>query len=156
MNGLASGEGLIIAAGKDDAQDKRLLVTETEFARVLQVCEREGNTLSAVVREAWDTGTLRTMTKKDPLRATDAHISIIGHITRDELRRLLTNTAAGNGFANRFLWTCTRRSRILPEGGALHTVNFAPVIRKLQEAADFARSAGKMNRNDAARSLWSE
>ena len=33
--------------------DKRLLVTESEFARPLQAIRREGNTLSAVVREAW-------------------------------------------------------------------------------------------------------
>ena len=38
---------------------------------------------------------------KSPAKATDAHISVIGHITTDELRRSLTRTEAANGFANR-------------------------------------------------------
>jgi hypothetical protein len=154
MSGLASGEGLITAVGKEDAPDKRLLVIETEFARVLQVCEREGNTLSAVVREAWDTGTLRTMTKKEPLHATDAHISIIGHITRDELRRLLTDTAAGNGFANRFLWTCARRSKQLPDGGTLNAADLDPIVERVRAAAEFAKLTGEFRRDDAARAIW--
>jgi hypothetical protein len=154
MNGLASGEGLITAIGKDDAPDRRLLAVETEFARVLQVCERDGCTLSAVIREAWDTGTLRTMTKKDPLHATDAHISIIGHITRDELRRLLTDTAAANGFANRFLWVCAQRSKQLPDGGALNTGDLDPIGERLRSAADFAKLAGELRRDEAARAIW--
>jgi hypothetical protein len=154
MNGLASGEGLITAVGKDDASDKRLLAVETEFARVLQVCEREGNTLSAVIREAWDTGILRTMTKKDPLHATDAHISIIGHITRDELRRLLTNTAAGNGFANRFLWVCARRSKELPDGGSLNMADLDPVGKRIRSATEFAKLAGELRRTETARAIW--
>ena len=41
----------------------------------------------------------------------------IGHITVEELRRNLTETETSNGFANRFLWCCVRRSKLLPEGG---------------------------------------
>ena len=61
--------------------DKRLLAYESEFASVLKVLTREGNTLSALVRQAWDSGTLRTLTKNNPVVATDAQISILGHIT---------------------------------------------------------------------------
>jgi hypothetical protein len=94
------------------------------------------------------------MTRKEPLCVTDAHISIIGHITRDELRRLLTDTAAANGFANRFLWACARRSKILPDGGALDTVDFAPISRRIQAAVKFANGAGELRRDDIARSIW--
>jgi hypothetical protein len=55
-------------------QDKRCLVVEAEFARVLNMTARDGNILSAVIRDAWDHGRLRTMTRFDPLRATGAHI----------------------------------------------------------------------------------
>jgi hypothetical protein len=49
---------------KDDGvKDKRLMVVEPEFAAPLRVSERDGNTLSAVVRQAWDTGRLRVLTK---------------------------------------------------------------------------------------------
>jgi hypothetical protein len=135
-------------------KDKRLLAVEPEFARVLQVTERESNTLSATIRQAWDCGNLRILTKKQSACSTGAHISIIGHITKDELRRLLTDTAACNGFANRFLWICTRRSKLLPEGGALQTVDFAAIIGRVQAAVDFARGAEEMRRDEPARAVW--
>jgi hypothetical protein len=40
--------------------DKRLLVIEPEFASALRNMQRQGNTLSATLREGWDTGNLRT------------------------------------------------------------------------------------------------
>jgi len=156
--GFGSGEGVIAAlsGGDQSAQDKRLLVLEPEFARVLQVCERQGSTLSAIVRQAWDDGNLQVLTRKDPLRVPEAHVSIIGHITTDELRRLLTDTAAANGFANRVLWCCARRSKCLPEGGALHTADLSRLIRQLREAAAFAGGAGELRRDDQARAVWHE
>ena len=81
--------------------DKRRLVVEPEFAQTLKVLAREGNTLSAIVRQAWDGEPLQTIVRNDPLRATDAHIGIVGHITRAELLRYLTATELANGFANR-------------------------------------------------------
>jgi hypothetical protein len=177
MSGLASGEGLIWSVrdeirerspvrekgqviryeeviSDDGETDKRLMVMEPEFARVLQVAERESNTLSAVIRQAWDTGNLRILTKKQAARSTEAHISMIGHITGDELRRRLTDTAAGNGFANRILWVCARRSRLLPEGGALDAVDFTPYINRLKAAVRFAREVGVLRRDDNARAIW--
>ena len=175
--GMSSGEGLIWAVrdpiekhepvkekgrivGYQDVitdmgvTDKRLLVVESEFASVLKVASREGNTLSAVIRQAWDSGNLKSMTKNSPARATDAHISIIGHITRDELRRYLEATETANGFANRFLWLCVRQSKFLPEGGKLHEVNFSQIQRKLKNAIDHGRKTHEMNRNETARMLW--
>ncbi|MBK7995243.1 MAG: DUF3987 domain-containing protein [Blastocatellia bacterium] len=113
-------------------EDKRLLIIETEFASVLRVLQRDGNTLSAIIREAWDKGDLRIITKNNPAQATQAHISIIGHITPDELRRYIDRTELGNGFANRFLWLCVKRSKLLPDGGELHKVNFEPSKRVSQ------------------------
>ena len=62
---------------------------------------------------------LATLTRTEPLTATGAHISLIGHITEDELRARLTRTDTANGFANRFLFPLTRRSKELPFGGNL-------------------------------------
>ena len=97
--------------------DKRLLVIESEFANVLKQIERQGNTLSVVGRQAWDGTTLGIMTKNSPAKATDPHISIIGHITTEELKRCLSTTESANGFGNRFLWVAVKRSKLLPEGG---------------------------------------
>lgn len=176
-SGLSSGEGLIWAVhdpiekqervgGKGEVpryetvvadpgvEDKRLVVCEPEFASTLRVLSRDGNTLSPVIRKAWDTGTLSTLTKNSPARATGAHISMIGHVTRHELVRYLTSTEAGNGFGNRFLWCCVQRSKCLPEGGQAHTVDLAPLIYELQEAVELAKGVGEIPRDDEARATW--
>lgn len=159
QHGLSSGEGLIWAvrdSGSNDnaVDDKRLLVLESEFATVLRAMGRQGNVLSAVLRQAWDSGDLRILTRNDPARATGAHISVIGHITAEELRRNLTRTEVANGFANRFLWVDTNRSKCLPEGGRLDPNSFLSFISSLREALDYAQSAGEITRNDAAGRLW--
>lgn len=165
-SGLSSGEGLIwsvrdaICKGDEIIEpgviDKRKLVVEGEFASVLKQFAREGNTLSPVVRQAWDSGTLGTLTKSSTAKATGALISIIGHITRDELLRYMTATEAGNGFGNRFLWVCTTRSKVLPEGGELHRVDFGAVVRRLQAAMAFANQDLELRRNESAKQLWAE
>jgi hypothetical protein len=161
-NGLASGEGLIHHVRDADpphdpgVTDKRLLVHEPEFASVLKVATREGNTLSAIVRKAWDGHSLHNLTKTAGAKATTPHISIIGHITKEELNRYLTTTEAGNGFGNRFLWLCVRRSQFLPDGGDMQRL--APALAKLdvkvREALDFASEHRELRRDEEAKVLW--
>lgn len=153
-SGMSSGEGLIHAVRDDREEDKRLLTVEPEFATVLRAIEREGNTISGRLRDAWDTGNLFTLTKQDPLKATGAHISVIGHITADELRRYLQRTETANGFANRFLWLAATRSKLLPDGGNLSQEKLAPLVQRLREAVTFARSVGQVRRDERAREIW--
>lgn len=166
VSGLSSGEGLIwnvrdhrpATRGDDDSGgdsgDKRLLVLEAEFAAVLKMTARDGSTLSPVVRNAWDGKTLQTLTKTAPARATAAHVSIVGHITADELVRLLTATEAANGFLNRFLLFAVRRSKLLPEGGSIDQLDWAPMLSRLTAAVEVARHAGRLGFDDAARRRW--
>jgi hypothetical protein len=163
VSGLSSGEGLIAQVAQREesdegeesrSQDQRLLVVESEFVSALKVASRDGNTLSAVIRAAWDTGSLRTLTRHSPLSATGAHISIIGHITAEELTRYLDATETANGFANRFLWLCVRRSKSLPEGGSLPDGTFERFGNEIREALSFARRCGELRRDDAARDMW--
>ena len=169
QKGLSSGEGLIHAVrdpntrtGQPGMQhdngvdDKRLLVVESEFASVLKIMGREGNTLSPIIRECWDSGNLQCLQRQFPLRATAAHISIIGHITQEELRRCLNATEAANGFANRFLWVCVRRSKCLPDGGTLDQKELSQLQEQLKTAVLFAQSVREMVRDEAARNLWHE
>ncbi len=84
--GLSSGEGLVWAlrdpAGADPgAPDPRLLVVEAEFATVLKMTSRDVNTLSPVLRSAWDGRPLALLTRTAPARASAAHLAVIGHIT---------------------------------------------------------------------------
>ena len=178
--GLASGEGLIWEvrdpiykrepvkhAGKNTGdyievladsgvEDKRLLVCEAEFASILKVMGREGNTLSDIIRKAWDTTDLNTLAKNSPAHASGAHISMIGHITADELRRHLDRTEMANGFGNRYLWVCVKRSKILPHGGKIDQVDFGPFLQRLQAAVDFAGNAELITMTPAAKKMWAE
>jgi hypothetical protein len=136
--------------------DKRLLCFEPEFANVLKQTERAGNTLSVYLRQGWDRGTLKAMTKNSPATATGAHISIVGHITDEELQRYLTATEIANGFANRFLFVCAKRSKVLPEGGDPDLQALGDVQRRLKVAVAFARDVEEMRRDEEARALWRE
>ncbi len=170
QTGLSSGEGLIYAVrdehrsrrpGKDGGgddlitpgvDDKRCLVIEEEFASPLRLAQREGNILSTVIRQAWDGKRLGTMTRNNPLRATGAHVSIIGHGTRDELVRCLSQQDRSNGFANRFLWICSRRSQLLPDGG--RAIDLSPVLTPLEIALRFAKNEGPLERSREAGKMW--
>jgi Protein of unknown function (DUF3987) len=164
--GLSSGEGLIWAVRDaiikkrevidEGVLDKRLFVLEAEFASTLRVLGREGNTLSTIIRQAWDGKKLASMTKNSPGKSTGAHVSIVGHITRDELLRYLGTTEATNGFGNRFLWCCVRRSKTLPEGGRLQPFALDDVVRRLKEVVDGARKDKEITRDQKARAVWRE
>ncbi len=170
VSGLGSGEGVVNAVrdpqterdetGREisvtGAEDKRLMVVESEFASILSVSGREGSTLSEVLRNAWDSGNIQTLTRNNPLRATGAHISVIGHITESEFREKMKEVAIANGFGNRFLVCCARRARLLPEGGSLSDEEFSALAFKLQQIIADARKVSRMVRSEEARRLWRE
>ena len=159
--GLASGEG-VIAELKDPtpedgeqakgAIDKRLLLFEGEFGQVLQVMSRTGNTLNSILRNAWDSGHLNNMTKGSPLKASNCHISLISHITREELRKLLSKTDASNGFANRFLWVHSARTKQLPHGGG--KLDFTVETNTLREIISKSQNRGEIVRSQEADDYW--
>jgi len=176
QTGLSSGEGLIWAvrdpirrmvpdskkpgaamveavvdAGVDD---KRCNVVEGEFASTLRVLQRDGNTLSAVVRNAWDSGKLKILTKNSPATATDAHISIIGHITKDEALRYLDRTEFGNGFGNRFLWAFASRSKLLPFGGTVPEYDLAQLAARAVTCVRRAKGIGRVVFDADASAIW--
>jgi Protein of unknown function (DUF3987) len=168
--GLSSGEGFINEVRDPEqkyntedhcfeivdpgVEDKRLMIVEPEFAGAISVAERHGNTLSPLIRRAWDGDKLQTLTRRSPLTATDAHISIVGHITVDELRTRISRTEMGNGFANRFLFALIRRSKELPFGGSLTDSEILHLGEQLKSVIDRAKPVGRMEMTDAARSKW--
>ncbi|HJS94381.1 MAG TPA: hypothetical protein VJ741_08965 [Solirubrobacteraceae bacterium] len=157
--GLASGEGLVWAVRDPNGQDpgvsdKRLLIAEPEFASVLKQTQREINTLSPVLRSGWDGRPLALLTRTAPARATNAHISIIGHITQTELRRHATTVELANGFLNRFVLAVVRRVRMLPEGGDPEPLKNTGLVRYLTSVLKHAHTAGQVKLDDAARELW--
>ena len=47
-------------------------------------------------------------------KATEPHISLIGHVTRSELLKSIKELENQNGFSNRILWVATHRAKIVP------------------------------------------
>jgi hypothetical protein len=178
LGGLSSGEGLIWAVrdplakrhaikkggrvtGYEEVEedpgvtDKRLLAFESEFASILRRIEgQQGNTLSAQLRQAWETGDLRTLVKNSPAKATGAHVALVTHVTAEELRRYLSATEQANGFGNRFGLFCVKRSKELPEGGSLDPAALEALGHRLAEALAFGRTVNELRRDDEARSVW--
>ena len=164
-SGLSSGEGLIFnirdartIQGKVDpgVTDKRLMLIEEEFAQALKMMTREGNILSPTLRDAWDRKDLQPLTRSDPIRASNPHVSIIGHITEMELRKHLKEVEMSNGLANRFIWLHIERSKIIPSPKGVPPAELAPLIDELRIAVQFAGTVGEMVREPDAEDLWAQ
>ncbi len=142
---------LITDKGEDD---KRIFVVEEEFGRAIKVLSRDNNTLSAVIRDAWDGNPLHTLAKTS-YGTGGAHVTIIGHITPEELQQQLTSTDMANGFANRFLWICVRRSRLLPRPKPLDAGKLSYYGGLLDGLlADARERLGLLTFDAAAEDLW--
>jgi hypothetical protein len=174
VSGLVSGQGLIWLIRDDivkkyadkktgeikekvvefGVDDKRLLIVESEFANTLKVMGWKDCTLSAQLRQAWDGDTMKTAAKNAPATASNPHVSMIGHITVEELRACMCAVDAKNGNFNRCLWLSVRRSKKLPDGGG--RPDLSEIVPQLQGALEFAKTAGEMKRDVDAGRLWNE
>ena len=168
LSGLSSGEGIIhvIRDAKTNAEgvvedegvpDKRLFVTESEFAQALSASGRKENTLGVVLRNAWDGKSLRSLVKnggKGADIASNPHVSILAHITAEELKAKLHSTDAVNGFGNRFLRVCVRRAQSLPFGGTLRAEECGDLVRRIHSALVHAKTREDVGFTPQAAELW--
>jgi hypothetical protein len=131
------------------------LVLEDEMGGVLTKLGREGNALSAVLRDAWDGRNLSTLTRGSPLTATNPHLCLVGCITPADLRASMKSTEILNGFTNRFLMVWTDRVRLLP-----HSDEERVVPKSVQEsvlrAVARARNVSRVTWSAAARLRWAD
>jgi hypothetical protein len=164
-SGLSSGEGLIYNIRDDrtvmgklvpGVTDKRLMLIQEEFAQALKMMTREGNVLSPTLRDAWDGKDLQPLTRSDPIRASDPHVSVIGHITEMELRKHLKEVEMSNGLANRFISLHIERSKIIPSPRGVPQAVLKPLIDELRIAVQFALKVGEMVRDSDAEDLWAD
>lgn len=166
--GLSSAEGLIYAvrdprsasskdgtAGDAGATDKRRLICETEFSSPLKQFERSGNTLSPLLRDVWDgRSPLQNLIKNSPLRASDAHISIIGHTTVEDLRDHLSTTDAANGLGNRFMFILAHRSQLLACPTRAPAADVKRLTARVAEAVRNAETVREIRFSADAKRLW--
>lgn len=164
VRGLSSGEGLIelVADEKDEETgdlvpraDRRLLVIEEEYgAGVLAQFQRSGNILSGTLRQAWDGKTLQSVTRSNPMIATEPSITLIGHVTPRELRDRMTNAEVFGGGVNRMLLVASRRSRLLPDGGNLPQDLVVEIADQLADRIRKLNRLGEVPFTPAARQAW--
>jgi hypothetical protein len=168
--GLSSGEGVVwevrdevTRPGKDGGEntvvdgidDKRLMLDEREFFSALAVMKREGSIVSRIIRDAWDGKPIFILTKSNPTHCLKPHISIVGHITSGELARELDEISMTNGYANRFLFACVRRSKFLPFGGNLDPAAIEEMGKRVQQVFTKVYHVQRQINWDAkARAVW--
>ena len=171
---LSSGEGLVFAVrdevktwqvGKGSEvgklvvsdpgiEDKRLFVKEEEFGAALKAAQRQGNTLSAIIRHAFDSGNISPMTKSNLIKTTGAHIGLLCHITIAELNHLLEECDVLNGFSNRFLWICARRSKLVSLPAPMPGEELRELQLELMDAVCGAASCGQVGLTPEAVEWW--
>jgi Protein of unknown function (DUF3987) len=173
--GLSSGEGLIAKVADKVTRDqdgneiiepveKRCYVVEPEFSKVLANIRRENNILSQIMREAYDSGNLSTLTV-NPREAFGAHICITGHITAEELSLRLSEIEMANGFGNRFLWFYVKSDKLLPHAEPIPEKKINEFAERLKGIFTFAdelmsknslrvRESTRVVMDDDARSIW--
>jgi putative DNA primase/helicase len=147
--GLSSREGLValIHDGYKQGQrevarilDKRLWVVESEFANVLHQGRRDGNTLSAALRDCWDGVSMKPATKSNRLYASDPHICLSGAISPGELLALMKLRELTNGFATRFLMIWAERSQVVAFPKATPQTSVDGLAQRILKVLEFAHA----------------
>ncbi|MBV8633477.1 MAG: DUF3987 domain-containing protein [Burkholderiaceae bacterium] len=165
--GLSSREGLAYlirdesdTQGKDGeavdpgVNDKRLLVIEEELANVLGQSGRDGNTLSAALRTAWDGHDLAPATKSNRTRASCPHIGLHACITPSELASSMSSRDMSNGFANRFLFVWAERRGVIPYPARASHTAVARLAGQLRDAIRWASIERDIEPDVGARALF--
>ena len=172
MGGLSTREGLAFLIhdgymdGKTEVpamEDKRLWVVESEFVNVLQQGKREGNTLSAAVRDCWDGNSIKPATKGTQMWATDPHVCLSAAITPFELLAKVGANDLSNGFMNRFLPIFAERTQVVPFPVATADAVINELASRVCEMLKFCGSGRWVERNmlyvslsGEAKALWEE
>ena len=134
--------------------DKRLFILESEFGSSLSCMQRQGNNLSQALREFWDHGSYSPLTKHEYIEVHNAHVNIIGHITIEELKNLLDKVQIFNGLANRFLWVCSRRSKLVPRPEPIPETEFCKIQKEFWKIIALSQRKNEIKFADSANDLW--
>lgn len=133
--GLQSAETMIDRVADEVAPDCRLMVVETEFARLVETMARTG-TLSAQLRNAWDGRPLHRATTRLTRKASRAHISLLAMITPEELLRQHRRLSQAGGLESRILYVYTAPlAEVSPFRAQADTTDLAARLHEVLEAS---------------------
>lgn len=171
VSGITSGEKLVEMVADErrmpgggvvpGVDDKRLMLLETEFARILAIFTRQGDSLSVYLRQFWERGNNGARSRGNDVTCTNAHVSLIAHVPPRELNTRLSLVDVANGLGNRFIWAWSIQSQELTSHVSFDWGNIRPMLADLKGAAQFARddehwADTPMYRNAQAEELWRE
>jgi hypothetical protein len=137
------------------------VVRETEFGRLLTLTQRQGETLSAVLRAGFDSTTLRTSRADGAVDIQDVHLALVGHVPTEELQRLNLREHLASGLLNRHLPIWTERPHVLAAPTPVPVeirLRAREVLQGIYQylAAVRRGEAPVPERDAAARALWGE
>jgi len=146
--GLNSGEGLIHSL-RDEVEgegvnDKRALIIEPEFSKVLAVSGREGTTLSATLRNFHDGIDQRNTTRNAASECTKPHLVMMCHITKEELLKKIKSDDIANGLINRFMIFHTSQIKDVANPTPAPKDQVQAVVNHLVEIMDFVNEGQTM------------
>lgn len=138
--------------------EKRLLINLPEFQQCLANMRQPDSILSSILRAAWDDKPeISTPAKTSRAVASGALISMISAISRAEFLQETTTTDAENGMLNRMNMVCSRRSKLLPQGGKFsrltHSDEWADLQKRFNHNIAEATPV-QMERDDEAQLYW--
>jgi len=135
LYGLQSGEAMIDRVADSARGDCRLMVVETEFARLAETMARAG-TLSAHLRNAWDGRTLQRTGVRTTQQASRAHVSLLAMITPEELLKHHARLSRAGGLESRILYVYSAPSReVSPFAANADTADLAERVRTVLETS---------------------
>lgn len=169
--GLSSGEGLLEAISDNNEPpvlDKRLLIIEPEFGSVMTMAQRSGNNLSSILRNSFDSQTIKPLTRHNKICVTDPYLCMIGHITGRELTcHSESDMMAANGLLNRFFLVWQQMHRIVPFPDSIDNDAMDSLARRIAASIIEARQSSHetsyrkmkacrrpMGIDDQAKSVW--
>jgi len=130
IGGLGSGEAIITAA---DGGDRKVLVTEEEFGKILAVAARQGSTIAQLLRQSWDSGHLEQRLAGSSQVVGGAHLALLAHVTIGEF---LEKLAAADA-----VWQDTRATAAEIFPSRMLSDDETKLLHALVEAGDAGRTA---------------
>jgi hypothetical protein len=106
------------------------------------------------IRVFWDSGDYTPLTKNNPVRVRGAHINLISHITKSELNAMLSSVNMMNGFANRILWICARRTNYVSLPKRMPTDRIADLQLRIWRLVAQAQALGEVAMTTDAKATW--
>ena len=152
VSGMSSGEGLVTALATE-GDLRGVLVVESEFGVAFSPWRAAETTRCPTISASSGMGTKSESSTRSGWTSTTP-LSVIGHITADELEAKMPAVDWTSGFANRILWVHAERSKLRPDGTGMPAHRLGELADSVEHAIARAKKITRMRRSKPAEGLW--